>query len=189
MFSLQEIQAMLATIQGCSFAGLDTATIPVLTGGKKNPMQGKIIKRCIGHNVMLFTNTNSSGYENKVKRHLEASGLDPNGWTMGELPWGKRLPNSPIIDNNGKYYLQAVFLKAGVTQYFATDEIELNNQPHIFVRYKEGELIPKANIPGLKDTTGSEGQGLERDKQVIVRTYALDSILAIRAENKELVND
>jgi hypothetical protein len=172
-----QLQSILANIQGCTFAGLDTVTVPVLLGGKKNPMQGKVEKHCLGHRVMLFTNAHSNGYANKVRRHLEKEGKNPDSFELGPLPWGERLPNSPIIHNKGKHYLQCVFLAAGSIQYFRRiddlDDLRSGLVP-----------IAKDAIEGLNERSGSEHQGL--DNEVIVRTYALDSIVALRAFGEEL---
>lgn len=173
------IESILAPISGATFASLDTQTEVPLKGGKSNPLQGRVVKRCLGNRVMLFTNKYASGYENKVKRHLEKAGLDPVSFNAGALPWGKRVPNSPFIEHEGKLYLQTVFLAAGDVEYFQrTDLVDMGFLP-----------IHKENITGLPTKTGSEHQGLERDSQVIVRTYAIDSILAIRAFGQQAEDD
>lgn len=164
-----ECANLLASIKGCTFAALDTVTTPILKGGKSNPMQGKVEKHCTGHRVLLFTNKNSSGYENKVRRHLEREGKNPDSFVMGGLPWGERIKDTPFIHNKGKHYLQCVFLASGEVTY----------------RYKEsGETILKEEIIGLNERSGSEHQNL--DDQVIVRTYAIESIVALRAFHEEL---
>lgn len=177
-----ELEQVLSGFEGATFAGLDTETIPTLTGGKSNPFQGKVLKRCLGHSVMLFTNKLTSGYDNMVKRRLKQAGLDPASFTMGALPWGKRLDNSPLIVNKDKHYLQCVFLGAGSTEFVALDTIKLN--PNTV--WNAGDSIARYMLTGLREETGSEHQGLERDSQVIVRTYALDSIVAIRCMGTEL---
>ena len=179
-----QIEQLLERFQGVTFASLDTVTVPVLKGGKANPFQNRIEKRCNGLRVMLFTNTKSSGYENKVKRHLEQAGLDPDSFKSGPLPWGERVPNSPFITNGGKLYLQCVFLSQFKVEpeYYATDEINIS--PICF--WEPGMRIEAKEINGLNERTGSEHQGLERSKQVIVRTYAIESIVALRAMGSEL---
>lgn len=179
------IEAILAPISGATFASLDTQTDVKLTGGKANSQQGRIVKRCLGNRVMLFTNKRSSGYENMVKRHLEAAGLDPATFQAGKLPWGARVPETPFIEHNGNLYLQAVFLKAGDVKYYERIKHDQGSYGHLF-QYKP---IEKQSIIGLNERTGSEHQGLERNSQVIVRTYAIDSIQAIRCFGDELESD
>lgn len=173
------IEELLAPINGATFASLDTQTEVTLLGGKKNPHQGRIVKRCLGNRVMLFTNKKSPAYENMVKRRLEAAGLDPVSFNAGNLPWGKRVPDSPFIENKGELYLQCVFLVAGDVKYFL-------RRNSMFLGVDNFDPIEKKDIIGLNDRTGSEHQGLERNKQVIVRTYAIDSIVALRAFKSEV---
>jgi hypothetical protein len=173
------IEQILAPINGATFAALDTQTECKLLGGQKNKHQGRIVKRCLGNRVMLFTNKRSNGYDNMVRRRLEQAGLNPATFELGALPWGERVPNSPFIECKGKLYLQCIFQAAGDVAYF---ERHLENPNHFMP-------IAKEAIEGLSNRTGSEHQGLERSKQVIVRTYAIDSITAIRCFGNELESD
>lgn len=166
--NLEDIQDLLGKINGATFAGLDTVTSVALKGGKKNPMQGEITKHCYGHNVMLFTNKKNSGYDLMVRRRLEKEGKDPSTFILGALKWGQRLPNSPIIEHNGKYYIQVIFISAGAVEYM-----------------RSGWPIEKLNIEGLDEKPESADQG-GLDNKVIVRTYALDSIKAIRIMGEEI---
>lgn len=174
-------KTLLAQIAGCTFAGMDTETVPYLKGGKANPMQGKLIKRANSHRVILFSNANSNGYENKVKRHLEREGKNPESFKLGALPWGERIEGTPFIQNKGKVYLQCIFLESGKVEYVASDFIDNLDGKW----WNAGEVVPAHLIEGLPETTGSEKQGLE--DEVIVRTFALDSIKALRAFNEQLV--
>lgn len=155
---------LINRINGVTFAGLDCVTDVKLKGGKSNPMQGRVTKRCDGNRVMLFTNKKSSGYENMVKRRLEQEGKDPSSFVLGKLAWGERIPESPIIEHKGAYYLQTIFLAAGKSTYFL-----------------DGQPIAKEDIIGLDDKdVGSGRQGLEDENKVVVRTYKFDSIRCIR---------
>jgi hypothetical protein len=176
----QAILSILSKVDGASFAALDTVTVPALKGGKANPMQGKLLKVCLGHRVMLFSNKQNSGYENKVRRHLIKEGKNPDSFVMGSLPWGERIPDSPFIQHKDKLYLQCVFLKPGTTEYRVKETIVGQDYGPIL----PGSLLSKDQIEGLDDRTGSEHQNLE--DQVIVRTYALDSIVGLRAFNESL---
>ena len=161
---LAQIHTLLDSINGVTFAALDTITEVKLKGGKKNPMLGRVVKRTIGQRVMLFTNKNSNGYDNMVKRRLEAEGKDPNSFQLGALPWGKRVEDSPLIEHNGKFYIQVIFQQGGKSEYLL-----------------DNKVIDKADIEGLDEKPITAGkQNLEDDNAVIVRTFALDSIREIR---------
>ena len=180
--SIQTASAILATVQGCTFAGLDTVTVPVLKGGKANPFQGKVAKVATGHKVLLFTNQNSNGYLNKVRRHLEAEGKDPDSFQLSSLPWGERIEGTPFIRHKEKHYLQCVFLDSGSIEYRALEPITYTPHSDSFdvpMKWDTNEEIPEHLIIGLPDRSGSEHQGL--DNEVIVRTFALESIEGLRA--------
>jgi hypothetical protein len=152
---------------------LDTFTEVKLTGGKKNPMQGKVMKKSTGNTVMIFNNTNINAYESAVKRRLLAEGKDPESFVVGERTWGTRVPNMPIIehfkDEETKYYLECQFLKAGKSEYFY-----------------DGAPIAKEDIEGFpaEQVGKEESQGGVEDK-VVLRTFLADSITSIRIDGKE----
>lgn len=166
---LTDVENLLRSFQGVTFAGMDTTTKQRLLGGRKNPMVGRVNKVCRGHRVMLYTNQNTNGYENMVRRRLEAEGKDIE-WNVASLPWGKRIPNTPIIVHNDKHYLQVIFLACGEVGY------QLDGMP-----------IMKEMIQGMPIEDMSSGrQGLEDENKVILRTFALDSIDAIRMMKEEV---
>jgi hypothetical protein len=159
--SISTLLAALAEISGGTFIGLDTTTVPVLTGGKKNTMQGRVKKIVNGSSVMTFSNQNSNGYSNMVARRLADEGKDPESFTLSPRKWGQRVPNMPVVEHKGKRYLEVIFLKAGTVSY------TLDNQP-----------IDKADIEGLK--TSPEGNQGGLDNKVIIRDYNLESLNTVR---------
>ena len=160
---LEQIEELLSSFQGSTFCSLDTITNVALKGGKKNEMQGRVTKRTSNNQVMLFTNEKSNGYENMVKRRLVAEGKDPDSFTVGPLPWGERVPNTPLIKHKDRYYIQMIFNKAGNSNYFL-----------------DNKAIDKSEITGLEEKTDTGKQGLEEGNGVVLRTVALDSIIEIR---------
>jgi hypothetical protein len=161
--------AAMADINGASFVGIDTHTDVKLTGGKKNPMQGRVTKRMVGATVMSFQNKNFSAYEAMVHRRLAAEGKDPAKFVLSERAWGTRIPNMPIVehfkDGVTKYYLEVIFMKPGVVTYFL-----------------DGAPIAKGDIEGLAEREEGEQGGLEN--KVIIRTFAADSITELRIDGK-----
>ena len=155
----------VANINGASFVGLDTHTDVTLTGGKSNPHQGRVTKRMVGATVMSFQNKNFSAYEAMVKRRLVVEGKAPEDFKLGERAWGVRLPNMPIVEHKGNYYLEVIFMQPGKVEYLL-----------------DGHVVPASFIIGLKDTTAGKQGGLE-DK-VIIRTFAADSISELRIDGQ-----
>lgn len=154
----QVLEELLQDLNGASFISIDTVTPVTLTGGKANLLQGRVTKRTIGSNVMVFQNKHTNAYENMVNRRLTAEGKTIE-FTVGPRKWGKRVPNTSFIEHNGQSYLEVIFLKAGDVQYL------VDGQPFNGV------------IDGLTDKTEGEQAGLEN--KVIIRTIKTENVKAI----------
>lgn len=160
------VSTVFSKVSGSSFVGISTKTTPVLSGGKKNPMQGRIAKIMVGASVMVFQNKNVNGYENMVKRRLIAEGKNPESFVLGNRVWGERVINSPIVMHKDKTYVEVIFLKSGVVSY------EL-----------DGKTINKEDIIGLADKEDGVQGGL--DNKVVIRTFAEDSITQINIDGEK----
>lgn len=160
-----QLLAAIKNVNGGSFVGLDTLVEVPLLGGKKNPQQGRVTKRMVGAQVMVFQNKEINAYDAMIKRRLEAEGKDPANFILSPRAWGERVPNMPIVTHNGKTYLEVIFLKAGAVEYRL-----------------DGAPIAESEIIGLKQGAAGEQGGL--DNKVIIRTFAADSITEIRIDNK-----
>ncbi len=164
---IQEFNHLLKQISGSTFVSMDCVTVPALKGGKANPQKDRVVKVSKGHRVQLFTNQNKNAYEAKVNRERAAEGK-PADFKVAPLQWGKHLPNSPLIEHNGKLYLQVMFHKAGESSY------EMDGKP-----------IDKDDIIGLPAPSGSGRQGLD-ETQVTIRTFDVANIRAMRAFGEEV---
>ena len=160
------LERLLAHVNGANFISIDTETVPTLTGGKKNPFQGRVTKKTTGSNVMVFSNKNHSAYEAMVNRRLTKEGKE-GSFTVGPRQWGTRVPNKPFVEHNGQSYLEVIYLKAGDTQYL------VDGQPFNGV------------IEGLKTAEESQQGGLE-DK-VIIRTINTANVKAITVNKHRIV--
>ena len=162
------LKPLFANVSGNTFIALDTVTTPTLKGGKSNPMQGRVTKRMVGANVMVFTNEKSNGYENMVYRRLIAEGKDPSEFELSERAWGERVPGLPIVEHNGEQYLEVIFLRPGEVTY------ELDGNP-----------ITKDKIEGLKDSDTSEDSQGGLDNKVVIRTFKANSISRLVIDGQE----
>lgn len=158
-------QLICDNCNGATFISLDTETEVKLLGGKSNPFQGRVTKRVVGSNVMVFQNKKTNAYENMVERRLIAEGKDPSSFQLGPRAWGTRVEGTPIIEHNEGEYLEVIFLRAGEVTYLV-----------------DGIPTPKEAIQGIADKVEGVQGGL--NNKVIIRTYALESIKAITI-NKE----
>lgn len=167
-----QLVSALANVNGSSFVGIDTLTEVKLTGGKKNPMQGRVTKSVVGSSVMVFQNKTTNGYENMVHRRMVKEGLDPANFELGQRAWGERIAGTPFVQHEKagavKYYLEVIFLHAGVVSY-----------------YLDGVGIDIGDIQGMPEAVDSVGQG-GQEHQVIIRSYAVDSITCVRIDGHEL---
>ena len=163
-----QLAVALQAVNGASFISIDTETDPRLKGGKSNPHKGAVKKVMVGASVMVFQNKNSSGYDNMVKRRLEKEGKNADSFTLSPRTWGTRIPETPFIEHNGKYYLEVIFLHSGDVHY------ELN-----------GEVIDKADVEGLDEAVTEAKQGGLNDK-VIIRTFQLESLREVRINHQAI---
>lgn len=161
--------AAFQNVSGSSFVGIDTLTEVKLLGGKKNPHQGRVTKRMVGAQVMVFQNKNINGYEAMIERRLIQEGKDPTSFELGERAWGTRIPNMPIIehfkDGSTGYYLEVIFLKPGRTEYLL-----------------DGQPIAANLVIGLQEKVEGEQGGLEN--KVVIRSFKAESITEVRIDGK-----
>lgn len=170
-----KLKELVETVNGTTFAGLDTFTDVKLKGGKKNLMQGRVTKRTSGSNVLLYSNSSVNGYESMVKRRMEKEGKDPEEFVLKPRAWGTRVGHSPFIEHNGKHYLECIFVSGGKSEYFL-----------------DGNPIEKENIEGLddpKELPSHEASQGGISEKIILRTYSLDSIERITLKGQELKSE
>ena len=156
--NVEQIIDLLKSIRGCTFASLDAETI---VKGFRHVKTGE--------RVIVFTNKKSSGYENMVKRRLLGAGLNPDSFVLGDLPWGQRVPDTPLITHKGEYYLQTIFLGAWTSKY-----------------YLGSQEVPEHLLGGIITRPRHYEQGLPKEKEVTVKTYKLSSITGIRLMRETL---
>jgi hypothetical protein len=173
-----KILQQLTQFKGSQIVGLDTLVKVELAGGRSNPHQGKVTKLMEGSLVMLFKN--GSGYHNMVNRRLKKQAeegvfltedlfsLLTSEWKPGPRAWGERVKDTPFITHKGNMYLECIFLKAGKVKYFL-----------------DGVEAPKDQIIGLKEKEEGHQGGLTN--KVIIRTFAIESILKIRKSKREML--
>jgi hypothetical protein len=159
----------LQNVNGCSFIGFDSVTPVTLTGGKRNPLQGRVTKRMEGAQVMVFQNKEVNGYEAMIQRRLVAEGKDPASFELGPRAWGERMPNLPVVkhekDGAVKHYLEVIFLRGGRTQYLV-----------------DGQPVERSEIEGLKESAEGAQGGLEN--KVVIRTFAVENITELRVNGQ-----
>ena len=163
------IKTEIDKVKGSTFIGLNTVTEVKLTGGKKNPFQGRVQKLTRGANVMVFNSTEQNGYENMIKRRMLEEGKDPSTFTLGKRAWGQRIEQSPFIDHNGKTYLECIFITPGKTVYLV-----------------DGVETDKDKIDGMPETKENVDSQGGIDNKVVIRTFSLESIQSVKINGAEI---
>lgn len=150
---------LLSTVNGNTILNITTETVLPLLGGKKNPMKDRVKKVTTGTNCMVFQNKKINGYEAMVQRRLDAEGKGK--FELGPRKWGTRIPDLPVVEHEGRMYLEVIVLRPGQVHY------EL-----------DGKVIEPSEINGFKDEyVGGEQGGL--DNKVVIKCYAFDSLRTI----------
>lgn len=150
--SKSDLISVLKSVKGSTFVNIETVTEPQLLGGKSCPFNGitkhSIINGCIGFK-----------YENSVnnQRLREAS---INDFKSEPRKWGTKIPNTPLVEHQGTYYLEVKVEKTEQPVYVLSGKI-IDNK----------EIIPY--IPKI-----SSRQDLV--KEVILRDFKIDSISRIK---------
>jgi hypothetical protein len=167
---MASLRSIFSNVNGASFVAIDTETVVPLKGGKSNPMKGRVTKQVTGSSVMVFQNKNTNAYEAMVQRRLTAEGKNPEDFQLSPRTWGERIENLPIVTHNKdgetRFYLEVIFLKAGTVEFFL-----------------DGSPIARNQIVGLDETEEGRQGGLEN--KVVIRTFSLDSIKAIRIDHQQ----
>ena len=141
-----DLPAIVGALEGVNehpFAWMDTETTP-MRGVKKFTRNMKVI---------LF---NEPRYEAMVREKLSKQGLNPENFTVSDLPWGARIADSPLILHKGVMYLQTVLSEPGESFYFISG---------LSVDPEELGIRPRRT-----------NQGLEPGNEVLVATYKIENI-------------
>lgn len=144
------LQPVLDKIQGTTFASLSAVT---------EPKTGILLVENNARILLYNTKGDRSVYESMIKRRLTQAGKDPESFTVGDLPWGERVGNSPLIRNKGKLYLQTIILSEGEKTYV------LAHSGRPIVNPASFGIRPQRTYQGLPD-----------GEAVIVRTYNIENI-------------
>lgn len=164
---------MLKSVNGASFISIDTETVPEMNktmgrgSGMANPHYGRVTKVQKGSVVMAFQNKTINGYAQMVQRRLAEEGKDPFDFELSPRRWGKRLENLPVVEHEGHYYLEVIFLKPGEVQWC------LDGKP------------TKEPIIGVRDYGKPEQGGL--DRKVPLRVFAFSSITRIKIDGNTYI--
>ena len=172
--------AMLSALKGAAIVGI-TARTDSKARKTGNPF-GTIFKtvRAVG-----FV---GADYGGAVERQGARVGVDASAFEAAPLPWGQWLADAmgKVITHKGSFYLrtqttpgQRKRQAAKVLGYVSADGTVL----------ERSEVAPFLPAPSVSRKQAAVGVGMEAAEQIMVRTYAFESIKRVRfaGETFELV--
>lgn len=149
----------LSKVRNNAIGSIETCQTIQLTGGKKNPMQGRVTKKTSGGSVQFFGNTKSNGYLNMKRRKAAKNGdADAANIKPKKRVWGERIKETPLIFHKGKVYVELVYLHA----------------PKNVEYFLDGKPIDKASIKGLPKSRKSN------PGEVVLRVLKLETITRLK---------
>jgi hypothetical protein len=177
-----EMISMFASIKGCSFVGMDTDTIPKLTGGKGNEHQGRV------HKVSTFVafGGDNVSYENMVNKKATAEFKD----MIGEKPMDvKPFVAESMWKGAGEKVSGAVIRHKETDAKYVYLFMPSNGKPKVDY-YLDGQPIDKDKIIGLPvadDEKEVVVDGLAVTITLIPRTFKAESVKAFRLDGQEYI--
>ena len=159
-----ELVEMFEAVKGNTFVGLDY-TAPVEMKKTGNPYIDADVTK-----TTSLTGQFGFDYEAGVNRQLVREGKEATFEAQGRT-WGENLGKGIILNpKNGEVSIQ----------------LAMSNAPSEVVYRINGVMVDKAILaPCLPAKGGSKAQGTE--KEVVVRTYKVDRIKAIRMNGQEMI--
>jgi hypothetical protein len=153
---------LLNGIKGATFATLNTRTDAKLkkTG---NPFAMPVTKESRVNVTLGFQ------YEAAVNRQRTREGTEAD-FEARPRQWGERVPGTFLVTHKGRTYLET--------------KVERSVETPVYRDANGVELDPEAVKPFLPSRGGNR-QGVERE--IVVRDFALDSILAIRMKKEDYI--
>lgn len=174
-----------ASHKGALIIGFDTKTVPVLTGGKANPFQGRVEKVMTGAVAMVNRN-----YENARNKQLQVAGFKPT-FKVQPRKWGKfAIAGLPVLTHKGGVYLNTSILKAGKVSYLL-DGKPVQADSITGLKVSKGTGIHKASVAKqLNDMTDSERESIAVFKGLLNEaTHNPDSIAVDNALMADIVGE
>jgi hypothetical protein len=155
----EELANFLKEIKGTTFCTIETETEPKLRGGKKCPYAGvKKISKVNGAVGFI--------YENSVNNQRVREDSEPD-FESEPRRWGHRVNGTPLVEYNGKFYIEV--------------KVEKTETPLYILN---GKFVANEDItPYLPETTSRQGV----EKEIILRDYSLDSIKMIKIKGQQFV--
>jgi len=162
-----ELAELLRSVRGSSIVSIESCTEPRLlakhpVSGQPNPFRNNVVKVSRVNGIIGWQ------YERSVNRQRTREEMTPD---FESLPrkWGFRLPGTPLVEHEGRLY------------------IELKVHQSLGHRYEtlDGRELDDADIEPYLPQHSAGRQGVRGE--VILRDYALENILSIKMNGKTYI--
>jgi len=191
--TVAEFVAVLTGITKRPFAGLCGCTVPKLTVKDRNtkapwaevfPGVSPENVRKITHAVVLA----GPDYGKMVINELVREGKDESEYERGET-WHEGVPGVPCLRRHKKNPTALYFWAAFVQKAKRPDGTWVHIKPRVrFVDIATGAEIARERLAGFLPVDKTpENQGVEEGREIIVRTYKLESIRTFTVNGKAYV--
>jgi hypothetical protein len=153
---------LLLTVRGAKIVSIETRTEPRLlakhpSSGAPNPFKGNVVKVSRVNGIINWR------YGNSVNRQRVREGLAPD-FAAVPRKWGVRLPGTPLVEHDGRTYLELKVERFMEQRYDSLD----------------GRELPFAAVEAYLPSRGASRQGVERE--IVVRDYDLANIVSLRLD-------
>jgi hypothetical protein len=193
MVTVAEFVAAISGITRKPFAGLCGCTVPKLTvKDRVTKTPWEILFPSINRaNVRKITNSAvlcGPEYKKMVEAELEREGKDPSAYMAGKC-WHEAVPGAPLLRRNKKNPSELYFWAAYVGKAQRADGSWIHLKPRTrFVDITTGTDIPRDRLVNFLDVEHTpSNQGVDDGREVIVRTYKLESIRSLTVNGKAYV--
>lgn len=161
--TMQQFVDLILNRKGAQIVTLTTATEPKLK--RTNPF-GTVTKISVVNGVINYN------YQNAVNRQREREDKETD-FVSQPRTWGQKIPHTPFVEHNGKYYL--------------TIKVEKCQSP-TYVDSTGHEINPDDLRPHMYAQSSSSRQDL--DKEIITRDYSLSNVTmaTLSGVNYQIIN-
>lgn len=156
---------------------IDMRTEQKLTGGKSNPMQGRVFKETYMLPIEIALPGVAGGYAERLKAQATADGKDPDAYTPKARAWGTRVNDGPLIEHKGEYYLEFFVIGPGQTNYVYDVNDSGRAEEFVPIERTAIEGMPESKKPGSHTQDGLS-------KKIDVRCIKLSNIIRFHIGDK-----
>jgi hypothetical protein len=165
----EAIASAFARYKGASLFAFTSETEPALTGGKKCPFKGKVLKRTHATGIC------GASYLNMVRNALVKQGVENPTVETKPRKWGTISPCKNFVDHVGKDGVAKEYLRINVRNVHSSELVWADTGLPI-----EGEDLTELKTWLKPSTKSSTQRDVDPENEVIMRDYNLENITSMK---------